>query len=170
MARRKMKLRTKVLLGVVAILAIKAYPGGGGEPPAAADASGIPTNYKTYYKEAAATVQDYCPQMDWQLLAGVGWIETHHGTLKDDGVLSGENYAGAGGPMQFLQSTWDGVQERHPDIGANRYDPHMAARATAYKLCDDGVKDGDVYGGLFAYNHLDSYVRDVQNAADGYRG
>ena len=36
--------------------------------------------------------------MPWNVLAGIGHMETDHGRSTQPGTLSGENYAGAGGP------------------------------------------------------------------------
>src|SRR5262245_55927787 len=69
------------------------------QPSEAADARSIPENYLARYKKAG---QDF--GIPWNVLAGIGKVETSHGTSKLPGVSSGENYAGAGGPMQFLQA------------------------------------------------------------------
>jgi hypothetical protein len=83
------------------------------------------------------------------------------------GVQSGNNSAGAGGPMQFLQATFDSVVARHPipPGGAHppsRYDPHGAIYAAAAYLCDSGARDGrDLRAAIFAYNHAEWYVQKV---------
>src|SRR3989442_5314856 len=59
----------------------------------------IPADVLAIYQAAART----CPGFDWAVLAGIGKIETNHGL---SGVHSGQNSAGAMGPMQFLQGTW----------------------------------------------------------------
>ncbi|GHH32201.1 C40 family peptidase [Lentzea cavernae] len=118
---------------------------------------------------AAAQV---CPGLDWSVLAAIGKIETDHGRLDAPGVTSGENFAGAGGPMQFLQPTFEGVLGRHtfPPGGAtppSRYNPHDAVHAAAFYLCDSGAPQ-DLYKAVFAYNHADWYVRDVLAQARRY--
>jgi NlpC/P60 family/Transglycosylase SLT domain len=129
----------------------------------------IPADYLALYRNAATV----CPGLDWSVLAGIGKVETNHGRLDAPGVHSGTNTAGAGGPMQFLQSTFDGVTSRHtiPLGGVNppsRYDPHDAIYAAAYYLCDSGARRGDLHGAIFAYNHADWYVRDVLAQATRY--
>ncbi len=114
----------------------------------------IPAAYLALYR-AAATV---CPGLDWSILAAIGKIESDHGRSTLPGVHSGENPAGAGGPMQFLQPTFDAVISRHrlPPGGASppsRYDPHDAIYAAADKLCDDGADYADLHAAIFAYNH-----------------
>lgn len=169
-------------LGGIAILAIGGLvgfallnPDDTANPPvaakkAASSVAGIPADYLALYQSAAGT----CPNLDWALLAGVGWVETHHGTLKVKGkpaagVLSGANSSGAMGPMQFLRRTWNGVRVRHPEIGSNVYDPANAIPAAAHKLCDDGVRAGNIDGALLAYNPSSKYVRDVKKKAAQYR-
>src|SRR3954465_1147398 len=67
------------------------------QPAEATDAKAIPVNYLALYKKAGL---DY--GIPWNVLAGIGKVETSHGTSTLPGVSSGVNYAGAGGPMQFL--------------------------------------------------------------------
>ncbi|UKD50812.1 lytic transglycosylase domain-containing protein (plasmid) [Amycolatopsis sp. FU40] len=129
------------------------------------DNSPIPAAYKAHYDAAAGT----CPHLDAALLAAVGKIETDHGRARMPGVHSGANSAGAAGPMQFLPATFQTMRKRHPDIGPDQYDPETAIKAAAHYLCDSGVAKGDVRGALFAYNHSDKYVADVQAQARAYR-
>ncbi|WP_410574330.1 C40 family peptidase [Amycolatopsis sp. cmx-4-61] len=130
----------------------------------------IPADYLALYREAAQT----CPGLDWTILAAIGKIETNHGRSQLPGVHSGENSAKAGGPMQFLQSTFDGVVARHPipPGGAHppsRYNPHDAIYAAAAYLCDSGARDGrDLHAAIFAYNHAEWYVRKVLDQAEKY--
>ena len=136
-------------------------------PAAVAD---IPAEYLALYSEAART----CPGLDWSILAAIGKIETDHGRAQLPGVHSGSNSAGAGGPMQFLQSTFDSVVARHPipPGGArppSRYDPHDAIYAAAAYLCDSGARDArDLHAAIFAYNHAEWYVRKVLVQAQQY--
>ena len=139
--------------------------GSASEPPSAETASGIPGNYLQAYQSAAGT----CSGLDWATLAAVGQVETHHGRLNAKGVSSGENYAGAGGPMQFLQSSYQGIQNKHPDITGTRYEPQSAIKAAAHKLCDDGAADGNVSKAIYAYNHSSEYVSQVMQQATAYR-
>ncbi|GGM80950.1 hydrolase Nlp/P60 [Longimycelium tulufanense] len=179
-----LKLATTVLgtaVGLIVLVAagvagiVSALFGGGdsanASQPSHAALADIPSNYLALYQQAAAT----CPGLDWSILAAIGKIETNHGRLNAPGVHSGENFAGAGGPMQFLQPTFDSVVARHPippggSTPPSRYNPHDAIYAAAFYLCGNGARDGrDLYGAIFAYNHADWYVSQVLNQATQYK-
>lgn len=145
---------------------------------AAPAANSIPKNYLALYQKAGEEWN-----IPWNILAGIGWVETHHGTLQAPGVSSGENYAGAGGPMQFLQGTFDeykvdappgdGVISRyHPDdaiFTAARYLKSSALPgASTQELKSRTLTANQIRKAIFAYNHLDSYVNDVLAAANRY--
>ncbi|WP_243793801.1 M23 family metallopeptidase [Saccharopolyspora gloriosae] len=138
--------------------------------PSPAALADIPGNYLALYQQAAVT----CPGLDWSVVAAVGKVETDHGRLNAPGVHGGANFAGAGGPMQFLQDTFDSVVAQHPpppggSIPPSRYNPHDAIYTAAAYLCDSGARDGrDLYGAIFTYNHADWYVRKVLDQADAY--
>jgi hypothetical protein len=97
--------------------------------------SDIPSDYLGLYLQAAHT----CPALTWQLLAGIGKVETNHGRARLPGVRSGVNTFGCcAGPMQFNirngpPSTWDTYGH------GNVYNPHDAIPAAAHKLCTDGL-------------------------------
>jgi hypothetical protein len=108
--------------------------------------------------------------LGWEYLAGIGSIESDHGRLQAPGVRAGENFAGAGGPMQFLAGTWaqfgvDGDGDGHRD----RHNPADAVPGAANYLRASGAP-GDWARALFAYNHASWYVADVQQRAADYRG
>lgn len=130
----------------------------------------IPPGYCRLYVRASGE----CPGLDWSVLAAIGRIESDHGRLNAPGVTSGENFAGAGGPMQFLAPTFAAVTSRHTippggQIPPSRYDPHDAIYAAAYYLCDSGARDGkDLYRAIFTYNRADWYVRKVLDQATHY--
>lgn len=164
-----------IILVVVLITALvhavfSALFGSGPSQPSHSAPADIPVDYLALYR-AATTV---CPGLDWSILAAIGKIETDHGRLDAPGVHNGENIAGAGGPMQFLQPTFDAVIARHrlPPGGANppsRYNPHDAIHAAAHYLCDSGARDGvDLYQAIFTYNNADWYVRKVLDQAAIY--
>ncbi|MET9628305.1 bifunctional lytic transglycosylase/C40 family peptidase [Lentzea sp. NPDC006480] len=143
----------------------------GGAQPSQEALSDIPRNYLTLYYEAAGN----CPGLGWSVLAAIGKIESDHGRSRLVGVAEGtENYAGARGPMQFLQSTFDSVVVRHPLPAGGRtppspWDPHDAVHAAAHYLCDSGARDGrDLRAAIWAYNHADWYVAQVLAQADRY--
>ncbi|WP_344941915.1 lytic transglycosylase domain-containing protein [Actinomadura miaoliensis] len=133
------------------------------QPQASEQANSIPSNYLRLYQQAG---QKY--GIPWNVLAGIGKVETDHGTSDLPGVKSGENYAGAGGPMQFLQPTWDsyGV-DGNGDGRKDRYDPEDAIPGAANYLKASGAP-GDIRKAIFAYNHADWYVDDVLEWAKKY--
>ncbi|MFX0581112.1 NlpC/P60 family protein [Nocardia nepalensis] len=143
-------------------------PSTSGRAPSPEAVSDIPADRLALYQRAAGV----CPGLDWAVLAAIGKIESDHGRSPLPGVTSGENFAGAGGPMQFLAPTFDGVVAQHPipPGGASppsRYNPSDAIHAAAYYLCDSGAP-ADLRAAIFAYNHADWYVRDVLEQAARY--
>lgn len=158
-----------VLIAVLLPGALSALFGGGSSQPSATALADIPADYLALYRAAARV----CPGLDWTILAAIGKIETDHGRSTLPGVSSGENAAHAAGPMQFLQSSFDGVLARHqlPSGGAtppSRYNPHDAIFAAAFYLCDNGISRGDVHGAIFSYNHAEWYVDEVLAQAKKY--
>lgn len=135
----------------------------------------IPRNYLDLY--VAAENKWNIP---WYILAGIGYVETHHGTLDAPGVHSGENYAGAAGPMQFLQSTFDMVND--DDDKKSRYSPRDAifsaakllkmhivgTEATDTELKNKTLKQSEIRQTLYSYNHSWKYVNDVLAKAKQY--
>src|SRR5690349_5960237 len=91
-------------LALTALTALTATPAGGPAvaAPSAAALADIPPGYLTLYTRAATV----CPGLNWAVLAAIGKIETDHGRSTLPGVTSGENPAGAGGPMQFLRPSF----------------------------------------------------------------
>lgn len=129
--------------------------------------SEIPPLYLQLYEQAA---QHY--GLDWAILAGIGKVECDHGRDPDpscthDGAV---NSAGAGGPMQFLASTWAtyGV-DADGDGPPNRWDPADAIYAAANYLRASGAPS-DYERAIFSYNHASWYVADVESWARKYGG
>jgi len=156
------------LLVVAGIVAAVSSLFGGTQPSSTALAD-IPSAYLALYRSAAQV----CPGLDWSILAAIGKIETNHGRSTLPGVSSGENAFGAGGPMQFLLSTFNSVVARHPlppggPTPPSRYNPHDAIFAAAFYLCDNGAGRGDLHGAIFAYNHAEWYVQEVMTQAQHY--
>jgi hypothetical protein len=165
-----------VILGVLddrGIIDLGAAPPSTSRPPAAGAAPGpparaeIPPAYLAAYQRAARS----CPHLSWALLAAVGKVETNHGRgwpprwRAAPGIAPGtENYAGAGGPMQFLAPTW-----ARWGRGGDRWDYQHAIPAAARKLCADGVARGDVRAALFAYNPSRRYAARVLAEARRYQ-
>ncbi len=154
------------------------------EPAGAAGASrfalsDIPRAYLALYHAAASS----CPKLTWQVLAGIGKVESDHGRMVAPGVRSGLNSAGCcAGPMQFNltngpPSTWDAFGN-----GGNVYDPADAIPAAARKLCANGLAQAapandpcpQVLGGaavhlaLLRYNNACWYVHEVVTLANRY--
>jgi hypothetical protein len=137
----------------------------GAQPAEAGDARAIPANYLDLYKKAG---EEY--GIPWNVLAGIGKVETSHGTSRLPGVSSGENYAGAGGPMQFLAPTFDsfGV-DGDKDGQKDRYDPEDAIPSAAAYLKHNGAPQR-MRTALFMYNHSWDYVNLVLDWAKRYVG
>ena len=154
------------------------------------DASGyamdsIPENYLEIYQEVGEE-----KGIPWNILAGVGQVESHHGRWEGPGITEGHNDWGAAGPMQFgsldgsaAGNSWGGepvqpVEER-PETGygvdgnedgiVNVYDPADAIPAAADYLIAHGLED-DVRQAIFGYNHAWWYVDDVMEWAEQYAG
>lgn len=148
------------------------FGSGGASQPSHAALADIPADYLALYRAAAPT----CPGLDWSILAAIGKIESNHGRSTLPGVQNGTvNEKGAGGPMQFLQPTFDGVLSHHttPLGGAtppSRYNPHDAIYAAAFYLCDSGAGRGDINAAILTYNHSEQYLRDVLAQAKTYAG
>lgn len=178
-----------LLLPVLLLAAATGYPGQQAaactQPlPAPLASASIPARYLALYRQAG---QDY--SIPWEILAGIGEVETGHGRSPAPGVHSGQNAAGAAGPMQFgiggaAGNTWGGAPV-HPatehtggygidgdhDGIVNVYDPGDAIPSAAYYLKAHGAP-GNLPAAIFAYNHSSQYVTDVlgwaaRYAADG---
>ena len=132
-----------------------------------AAARDIPPDFLRLYARAASTYG-----LDWTILAAIGKVECDHGRAHDpscteEGAVNG---AGAGGPMQFLESTWVryGV-DADGDGRADRWDPADAIYAAANYLRASGAPR-DYGRAILAYNHSRSYLAEVEALAARYRG
>jgi hypothetical protein len=127
----------------------------------------IPPGYVRLYKLAA---QRY--GLDWTILAGIGRVECDHGRDPDPACTreGAVNSAGAGGPMQFIASTWAhyGV-DGNGDGRIDRWNPADAIYSAANYLRARGAP-GDYRSAIFAYNHAGWYVTEVESWAARYRG
>ncbi|MFA1541275.1 C40 family peptidase [Actinomadura monticuli] len=139
--------------------------GADAQPAAADDAKAVPENYLKLYQEAGKKYG-----IPWNVLAGVGKVETDHGRSTLPGVGSGENYAGAGGPMQFLAATFKafGV-DGNKDGKKDRYDPADAIPSAAAYLKHNGAPQR-MKTAIFQYNHSSDYVDLVLDWAKRYVG
>jgi hypothetical protein len=149
-----------ILFGAVGVLtgrwAALAAPDLPDAPPAVAD---IPADYLVLYRDAAARFG-----LDWPVLAAVGRVETNHGRNRNG---CDPNYAGARGPMQFLEPTFIHAAElaglTDPDI----CDPDDAIPAAAAYLKSNGAPD-DWQRALYRYNPADWYPPLVMGWAERY--
>jgi hypothetical protein len=142
----------------------------------------IPPRYLAGYVTAA----NACPALTWQVLAGIGKVESDHGRAAAPGVQNGVNRAGCcAGPMQFNlrngpPSTWDTWGD---GVTAHVYDPAHAIPAAARKLCGDGLARPEaaardpcpqvlgsaaLHLALRRYNNACWYVHEVVTLAERY--
>jgi membrane-bound lytic murein transglycosylase B len=162
--------------------------------PATAESLAIPENHLEGYVSGARTVSTEFPSCNiaWNTLAGIGFIESHHGNYgadgdsgliigpqldgtgsfmeipdTDNGELDGDTeYDRAVGPMQFLPESW-GIY----GAGGDPHDIGDAAAAAGRLLCGDD-RDLDTAEGwsaaLFSYNRSEEYMVSVRDAAANY--
>jgi hypothetical protein len=134
--------------------------------PSAEARADIPPLYLALYREAASRYG-----LDWTILAGIGRVECDHGR---DSALSctveGQlNYAGAGGPAQFLVSTWQRYGVSAAGLGPpDMWRPSDAIFSMANYLRATGAP-ADYRRAIYAYNHAWWYVADVLAWAHRYR-
>ena len=171
-----------------------------------AAAAGIPAPALRAYADAQLRLRTEQPgcHLGWNTLAGIGWIESQHGTLGGrtllaDGrssttilgpALDGSTFAAiratpestswhgdptwdhAVGPLQFLRSTWDRWgADGDGDGVADPRDLDDAALTAARYLCADGkdlATDSGWNAAVHSYNHDQTYVVNVANAANTY--
>jgi len=159
------------LAGVCVLLLALSPPDAGaglavGTTAAPAVGGDIPPLYLALYQQAAARYG-----LDWTILAGIGRVECDHGRDPSPScTVEGQlNYAGAGGPAQFLVSTWQryGVSatgQGPPDM----WNPADAIFSMANYLRAAGAP-GNWNQAIYAYNHAWWYVADVLAWARRYR-
>lgn len=149
-----------IVLGSVGILtgnwAALAAPKLPEAPPSVAD---IPVGYLTLYREAASRFG-----LDWLVLAAVGRVETNHGRNRNG---CDPNYAGARGPMQFLEPTFVHAARLAAISDPDICDPVDAIPAAAAYLKSNGAPD-DWQRALHRYNPADWYPPLVMGWAERY--
>lgn len=136
--------------------------------PSATAIADIPGNYLAAYQAAAAKYG-----LDWAILAGIGKVECDHGRDPDPSctVPGAENFAGAGGPMQFLAASWTTygvIPTGQSAPAAARWDSVDAIYSAANLLRAAGAP-GNYYNAIYAYNHAGWYVAEVEQWAAKYR-
>ncbi|MDN6706946.1 hypothetical protein [Corynebacterium glyciniphilum] len=161
---------------------------------ASAESLSMPEEHLAGYIDGAQTVASEFPSCNiaWNTLAGIGFIESHHGTYgagedggriigprldgsgefmeipdTDNGELDGDpEYDRAVGPMQFLPESW-GIY----GAGGDPHDIGDAAAAAGRLLCGHD-RDLDTADGwsraLFSYNRSEEYMISVRDAAANY--
>jgi cell wall-associated NlpC family hydrolase len=151
------------------------------QPGVSAEAqNSIPADYLMWYRKVGLQYN-----VPWTILAGIGKVESDHGRSRLRGVLTGWNPFGAAGPMQIgvtgaAGNEWGGKpvhpasehvngvatdEDGKPTVSV--YDPADAIAGAAKYLIEHGVQS-DPSAAIFAYNHLESYVVDVQSWASTY--
>ena len=126
--------------------------------------AGIPPEYLRLFQAAGARYG-----VPWTVLAGIGKVECDDGQDPDPSCTQegAVNYAGAGGPMQFLASTWStygvSVNGGPPD----RWNPADAIFTAARYLKANGAPQ-ELQRAIFAYNHSQEYVEEVLRWAATY--
>jgi hypothetical protein len=163
-------------LGLFSLMLVAALTGAGGVSSSggpstfgvsARAAAEIPAQYLSLYQSAAKRYG-----LDWAILAGIGKVECDHGRDRDPSCTTegAVNSAGAGGPAQFLASTWSeyGI-DGDGDGRIDRWDPADAIFSMANYLSAAGAPS-DYRKAIFAYNHADWYVAEVEHWASLYRG
>jgi hypothetical protein len=141
--------------------------GAGGYGVSARAQAEIPPQYLRLYQQAGRRYG-----LDWAILAGIGKVECDHGrdpapSCTHEGAV---NSAGAGGPAQFVASTWRqyGIST-NGDNAPDRWKAADAIFSMANYLRASGAP-GDYRRAIYAYNHAWWYVADVQRWAGIYRG
>lgn len=126
--------------------------------------AGVPGEYLRLFQSAGVAYD-----VPWPVLAGIGKVECDDGQNPDPACTQqgAVNSAGAGGPMQFLASTW---AEYRVSVGGGPPDRWDAADAiyTAARYLKANGAPAELRRAIFAYNHSSAYVQDVLRWAAVY--
>jgi len=126
----------------------------------------IPPLYLHLYEAAAARYG-----LDWTILAGIGTVECDNGQdpARSCHVPGALNYAGAGGPAQFLLSTWKRYGVTPTGHGTpDMWNPADAIYSMANYLRASGAP-ANYRQAIYAYNAAWWYVAEVLSWAQRYR-
>jgi cell wall-associated NlpC family hydrolase len=127
--------------------------------------AGIPAEYLQLFQAAGARYG-----VPWTVLAGIGKVECDDGQDPDPSCTQegAVNYAGAGGPMQFLASTWASYGVSATGHGTpDRWNAADAIFTAARYLKANGAPQ-ELQRAIFAYNHSQEYVEEVLRWASSY--
>ena len=115
-----------------------------------------PSDFRAIYMAAGAKFG-----IPWQLIEAVHEVESGK-----SGSTMTRSYAGAGGPMQFMPSTWRAYQEDGNGDGiCDQYNVSDAIYGAAHLLAAGGAAEGNFDAALFNYNHAGWYVTKVKTIA-----
>lgn len=119
--------------------------------------AGIPAEYLRLFEAAGARYG-----VPWEVLAGIGKVECDDGQSPDPSCTrqGAVNYAGAGGPMQFLASTWASYGVSVNGGPPDRWNPADAIFTAARYLKANGAPR-ELSRAIYAYNHSTEYVETV---------
>lgn len=177
----------------VALAAVVSGPTATSSAPSAAAVAEIPSDLLPVYETAATA----CPGLPWQVLAGIGFIESHHagghadpstgqvappiigpaidgrpGFAAIPDPASPDGWAHAVGPMQFLTTTfaaWGVVApDRPPGVSPDPNNAWDAIFTAARYLCGGANHLDDIRAAILRYNHSDAYAEQVLGKATEY--
>jgi hypothetical protein len=179
----------------VALAAMTGGAGSGaaGTPASATALSQIPLDLLAVYQAAAST----CGGLPWQVLAAIGWIESHHANGHADPAtgdvrppvfgppLDGhdgraaiadpnmpDRWAHAEGPMQFIANTWASwarlAPGRTPGAVPDPQNAWDAIYAAAAYLCAGQPALRDLDAAILRYNFSTAYLDEVLSTAVAY--
>jgi cell wall-associated NlpC family hydrolase len=158
-----------LLLPVLFIGAAVGVLGGGasaslGQGPSV-QIAGIPAQYLQLFQAAGARYG-----VPWAVLAALAKVECDDGQDPDPSCTQegAVNYAGAGGPMQFLAPTWAAYAvDGDGDGRTDRWNAADAIFTAANYLHATGAPK-ELQRAIFAYNHSSAYVETVLRWAATY--
>ena len=134
--------------------------------PSAAAVADIPPDRLLLYQQAGLAFE-----IPWEVLAAIGKVECDHGRYRHPSCWrkGAVNRAGAGGPMQFLASTWRryGLDADQDDV-ADRWNPPDAIVSAANYLAANGAPER-MEAAISAYNPWPRYVALVLAWSEHYQ-
>lgn len=183
------------LIGLAALAAGIAPPPGSPPSVVGGVVAEIPSGLEAVYRDAALT---YCDGLPWEVLAGIGSVESGHARGNADPATgevhpriigpaidgrpgfaaipdptSADGWAHAEGPMQFLPSTWRRwatlAPGRPPGAVPSPHNAWDAIHSAARMLCGGRPVLDDLRRAVFGYNRSWDYVDKVFERADRYR-